>query len=680
MPDAVARKLRELDSACREIDVARVRELLAEGVDPNMELEKDAHDARLRCTYTVLHTLLVLREDSAWEEKAGDCVDILRALLDAGASPKIPYLNYKSDEFYPLHSACLYGNAESVEILLSAGCDPNATENPNDVYRTPLELCVYKEPWWEIREWSQKVRLLLEAGANLHCLIQDPIYFPGRPADDLAHVFRLAPRRALEAKTRTREFTLLEELEYWFEEYSADDFYQVQALLLEYGSPKPGISFLYSCARVQKWEALLWTVSDFQIDINGASEDEAGIGHLRRGLAYFCQDDREPLRELLSRGASFPQERAAANRDEGDRREAWLANNSQNVHERTTTKDLARVVHQARELVKKHFGRLLPISSEVLRAFVDDLSPDAISEIRADCRSAEFLDDVGISNALRHSLRRLVEDLTSVTGSAVSSGGEALSLTYYSLVAALSSSDGYDVEKDVLVPLFQAVLQAGNEYGQGAASCAPGSISMICGVLRGRVGVSDSQNDGAALPNDVSALLESLQNADAGAVCAEAQTRLAELVRTDAEEAEKLQEVINLMIEGEYYAYACNELRGAFFRSLFKEFDEQVAKAMAEEDLFDDTGRIGDAEFALTETLAKIADLLCDNVLHLHREEGMGNRTPNVIVEEVGRRVGNFCYPRSYQSFSKYHSPLSFAIHIEVAQARARIVDPTTQL
>ena len=667
MPDAVSRKLRELDSACREIDVARVRELLAEGVDPNMRLDVDTGARRFRGSVhswcdTVLYTLL--RGGYAWAENPGDCVDILRALLDSGASPSAPcsYLEVNDGDggeyegncvvisaCYPVHLACQYGTAEAVGILLSAGCDVNAQAQGVScghlaLRGTPLQVCVYMEPWWEIPEWNQKVRLLLEAGANLHDVMSrrpDGSRFPARP-DDIGHVLRLAPRCALEATPVLHtNFTPLESLVFYCTwggaHFDGHDFRQVQALLLGYGSPKPGISFLHSCARAQNWEALLAAVSDFQIDINAAAED--GAGNLRRRLAYFFQDDREPLRALLSHGASFPQERAAADPDRDDQHEARLANNRQNVHERATTRDLGRVVLQARELVGRHFGRLLPISSEVLRAFVDDLSTDAISAIRADCSSAAFLDHVGIRNALRHSLRRLIEDLTSVTGSAVSSGGEALSLAYCSLVAALSSSDGYDVEKDVLVPLFQAVLQAGNEYGQGAPSCAPGSISMICGVLRGRVdGVSDSQNGGVALPNDVAALLESLQNADAGTVCAEAQTRLAELVRTDAEEAEKLHQLINLMIEGDHYVYACNELRGAFFRSLFKEFDEQIAKAMAEEDLFHDTGRIGEAEYALTRTLAEIADLLCENVLNLHREEVMGNRTPNVIVEEVGRR------------------------------------------
>merc|ERR1712224_669995 len=46
-----------------------------------------------------------------------------------------------------------------------------------------------------------------------------------------------------------------------------------------------------------------------------------------------------------------------------------------------------------------------------------------------------------------------------------------------------------DIVADVLVPLFQALFKAQNEYGWGSNSCAPGSISFVVAVLEGRLDV-----------------------------------------------------------------------------------------------------------------------------------------------------------------------------------------------
>ena len=57
-------------------------------------------------------------------------------------------------------------------------------------------------------------------------------------------------------------------------------------------------------------------------------------------------------------------------------------------------------------------------------------------------------------------------------------------------MAALSARD----EHDVLVPLFQALFKAQNEYGWSSNSCAPGSVSFVVAVLEGRLDLPDIAN------------------------------------------------------------------------------------------------------------------------------------------------------------------------------------------
>jgi hypothetical protein len=66
---------------------------------------------------------------------AGDHVNIVRLLLEAGADPNAT----QQDSFRPLHSAAQNGNAEIVRLLLANGADPALT---TDQGRTPRDLAL----------------------------------------------------------------------------------------------------------------------------------------------------------------------------------------------------------------------------------------------------------------------------------------------------------------------------------------------------------------------------------------------------------------------------------------------------------------------------------------------------------------------------------------------------------
>jgi hypothetical protein len=96
-----------------------------------------------------------------------------------------------------------------------------------------------------------------------------------------------------------------------------------------------------------------------------------------------------------------------------------------------------------------------------------------------------------IRESLRLSFARFFGNLTErpVYGSPVPTGAAAVDLVYRALVCRFAGDPDscFDLSEDVLVPLFQAVLKAHNEYGWAVNSCAPGSISFVVAVLEGRL-------------------------------------------------------------------------------------------------------------------------------------------------------------------------------------------------
>lgn len=90
--------------------------------------------------------------------------------------------------------------------------------------------------------------------------------------------------------------------------------------------------------------------------------------------------------------------------------------------------------------------------------------------------------------------RQLAESLAYVTGAAVESGRQAIGLVYARLHELYSRKSTFNIVTDVFVPIYGALLQSANEYGWGSIACAPGSLSMMLGVLQGRidVGVKDT--------------------------------------------------------------------------------------------------------------------------------------------------------------------------------------------
>jgi len=151
-------------------------------------------------------------------------------------------------------------------------------------------------------------------------------------------------------------------------------------------------------------------------------------------------------------------------------------------------------------------------------------------------------------------------------------------------------AEGFDIVADVLVPLFQALFKAQNEYGWGSNSCAPGSISFVVAVLEGRLNLEarkpldpiPQQDRLQHSPGRLSDYREALEKtfAEPTPPNLEALRREAtqHLRRGGQAPAEALEEILSVITdEPDAYGYAMNELRGVFFSQLTKDYDESLA-------------------------------------------------------------------------------------------------------
>jgi ankyrin repeat protein len=96
-------------------------------------------------------------------DAAGSCpAGIIALMLDLGFSP---HARNDSGE-QPLHSAAYYGNAAVVQLLLAAGADVDARDTRFD--GTPLGFATVGsgEQAGQPGDWTETVRLLIEAGAS----------------------------------------------------------------------------------------------------------------------------------------------------------------------------------------------------------------------------------------------------------------------------------------------------------------------------------------------------------------------------------------------------------------------------------------------------------------------------------------------------------------------------------
>lgn len=129
--------------AIRNTDIRRVREMLASGLNLT---------ARTTGGFTLLGIALLEAHD-------GGSLEIVQMLIDAGAN--VNGYNSASGTTV-LHTAASYGFSSAVEMLLSAGADPNA----RDVRGYPvLQRALNHEPSPEILE---AIHALFDAGADMN--------------------------------------------------------------------------------------------------------------------------------------------------------------------------------------------------------------------------------------------------------------------------------------------------------------------------------------------------------------------------------------------------------------------------------------------------------------------------------------------------------------------------------
>jgi ankyrin-2 len=131
-------ELPPIAKATQDGDVAKVRELLAQGADPNARYPWGVD-------YTLLH-MAALR----------GFADVAEVLLDRKADPNAA--NRFGER--PLHLALRAGKLAVVELLLRRGADPNAVDHDG---QTPLHLAC-----WVYKDRPAYVQLLLDHGADVN--------------------------------------------------------------------------------------------------------------------------------------------------------------------------------------------------------------------------------------------------------------------------------------------------------------------------------------------------------------------------------------------------------------------------------------------------------------------------------------------------------------------------------
>ena len=115
-------------------------------------------------------------EDRAviWDAAASGPAETLALLLDLGFPPHAARFGEQ-----PLHNAAYHGNAPAVRLLLAAGAEVDARDARFDA--TPLAFATVGsgEQAGQPGDWTETVRLLVDAGASL-----DGVWVSGKPPSE----------------------------------------------------------------------------------------------------------------------------------------------------------------------------------------------------------------------------------------------------------------------------------------------------------------------------------------------------------------------------------------------------------------------------------------------------------------------------------------------------------------
>lgn len=162
---------RALVAAIESADLDGVRGAMAAGADPNMDVSRE-FQPMIGTGRSLLHMAMVRRAIESPARKTR-LLDIMRALIDAGAEPDRPScaeMVFDDLSFFDtaLNYAASSGDAEAVRLLLDCGADPaglafSGKPPAAQVYCTALHRAAENDD-------LEIARLLLAAGADANAL------------------------------------------------------------------------------------------------------------------------------------------------------------------------------------------------------------------------------------------------------------------------------------------------------------------------------------------------------------------------------------------------------------------------------------------------------------------------------------------------------------------------------
>jgi len=376
-----------------------------------------------------------------------------------------------------------------------------------------------------------------------------------------------------------------------------------------------GQTVLMLAAQKKHHKVIELMLTDQRTDLH--ARDQEGATALCHALNT---SSRDCVMLLLEAGASFLDNTSAP----GWRSETQRALHSQNIHLPEEVEVIQTCVVRARQLVKREPRLQEPISRGFLEQKLHALNVSQLASVRSLCggdgatrQGVLEMSDVATRSTVMAAIARFYDKLTSVPGATAPSGPDVLALVHGALSLALSEAypADYDECEYVLIPIFAGLLQCAHQYAVGGQTCAVGAIDIIAGLLRGRLEACKASSAGdetsQQLPVNVTQLLEKLDDVSVSvglcSVLAEAHARLIALVHADAQEASLLRGIFEDAFDDELFDWAMNKLRGLLFRSLQKEFGEDLAKAMATAD----PEIIGTGERELLRVLSGLASRFC---------------------------------------------------------------------